>query len=174
MQGFAVLFLLWLVFDGPGDWIVGLLAASCGAALAFWLGRVPQAWWKPLRIPSFAWFFLVESLRGGLDVAWRSLHPRLPVRPEFFDYDIGLPPGQPSTLLISFISLLPGTLSAELKRQDHVLVVHSLSPGGRESVLRLERRIARLYGLEQSQSRRLLSRKSQPRQSQPRPSERRR
>jgi multicomponent Na+:H+ antiporter subunit E len=154
LQGFAVLFLLWLVFDGPGDWGAGVLAASCGAALAFWLGRMPQASWKPLRMPGFAGFFLIESLRGGLDVAWRSLHPRLPVRPEFFEYEIGLPQGQPSTLLISVISLLPGTLSAELQRQEHVLVVHSLSPGGHASVQALERQIARLYGFDLPEPRR--------------------
>ena len=147
LQGFAMLFVLWLVFDGVSDWWIGLLVAACGALLAGWLGRIRAVWWKPLRLPGFVWFFLVESLRGGVDVAWRSLHPALPVRPEFFEYQIALPQGAPSTLLISVISLLPGTLSAELLRQEHVLVVHSLTPGGRHSIRRLEQRIALLYGL---------------------------
>ncbi len=147
LQGFAALFLLWLVLDGVGDWLIGLLFAACAAGLAGWLGRTGTARWKPLHMPGFAAFFVYESLRGGVDVAWRSLHPRLPVRPEFLEHEIALPQGQPSTLLISVISLLPGTLSAELLRREHVLVVHSLSPGGRFAVQRLERRIARLYGL---------------------------
>ena len=148
LQGFVVLLLIWLVLDGPEDWMVGVLVAAIGAALTGWLGRVSTFWWIPWRVPGFFAFFVFESLRGGLDVAWRSLHPRLPVQPQFFEYEIALPQGQPSTLLISVITLLPGTLSAELRRDEHMLVVHALNPGAAASVPRLERRIAMLYGLD--------------------------
>lgn len=147
VQGFVVLFSLWLVFDGLSGWPVGVLAALIGGALAAWLADSEPFWWNPLRLVEFAGFFLYESFRGGIDVAWRSLHPRMPVSPRFFEHEIHLPGGQPSTLLISVISLLPGTLSAELKRDDHVLVVHTLAEGGEDSVNRLEHRIARLFSL---------------------------
>jgi len=146
-QGFVILFVLWLVLDGFDGWPAGLLAAAVGGGLAGWLAEGRPFWWSPFRLVEFAGFFVFESFRGGIDVAWRSLHPRLPITPSFFDHEIGLPQGQPSTLLISVISLLPGTLSAELVRDDHVLVVHSLSPGGEHSVARLENRIARLFSL---------------------------
>lgn len=146
-QGFFVLFALWLVFDGLDGWPVGVLAALIGGGLAGWLADSEPFWWNPFRLVEFAGFFLVESFRGGIDVAWRSLHPRMPVSPRFFEHEIQVPEGQPSTLLISVISLLPGTLSAELQRDEHVLVVHTLADGGEESVERLERRIARLFSL---------------------------
>lgn len=147
-QGFVVLFTLWLVLDGFDGWPAGLLAALIGGGLAAWLAEGRPFWWNPLRLVEFAGFFLFESFRGGIDVAWRSLHPRMPVSPRFFEHDIALPEGQPSTLLISVISLLPGTLSAELVQGEHVLVVHSLAEGGEESVARLERRIAKLFSLK--------------------------
>lgn len=147
-QGFVILFSLWLVFDGLDGWPVGLLAAAIGGGLAAWLAEGRPFWWNPLRLVEFAGFFVFESFRGGIDVAWRSLHPSMPVAPRFFEHDIALPEGQPSTLLISVISLLPGTLSAELLPGENVLVVHSLAEGGEESVARLERRIARLFSLE--------------------------
>lgn len=150
-QGFFVLFSLWLVFDGLAGWPVGVLAALTGAALAAWLADSQPFWWNPFRLVEFAGFFLVESFRGGIDVAWRSLHPRMPVSPRFFEHEIKLPEGQPSTLLISVISLLPGTLSAELQRDERVLIVHSLTEGGEESVQRLERRIARLFSVPEPQ-----------------------
>mgnify|MGYP005848249393 CR=1 FL=1 len=150
-QGFFVLFALWLVFDGLHGWPVGVLAALIGGGLAAWLADSEPFWWNPLRLVEFAGFFLFESFRGGIDVAWRSLHPRLPVMPRFFEHDIALPEGQPSTLLISVISLLPGTLSAELLPDEHVLVVHTLADGGEESVERLERRIARLFSVPEPQ-----------------------
>lgn len=146
-QAFTVLFLLWLVFDGFDGWPVGLFAALVGGAIAAGLAEGKPFRWNPLRLAGFAGFFVVESFRGGIDVAWRSLHPRLPIAPRFFEHEIAVPRGQPSTLLISVISLLPGTLSAELVRDEHVLVVHTLAGGGRDSVERLERRIARLFSL---------------------------
>lgn len=146
-----MLFSLWLVFDGLAGWPVGVLAALTGAALAAWLADSQPFWWNPFRLVEFAGFFLVESFRGGIDVAWRSLHPRMPVSPRFFEHEIKLPEGQPSTLLISVISLLPGTLSAELQRDERVLIVHSLTEGGEESVQRLERRIARLFSVPEPQ-----------------------
>ncbi len=146
-QGFVVLFSLWLVFDGLDGWPVGLLAALIGGGLAAWLAEGRPFWWNPIRLVEFAGFFVFESFRGGIDVAWRSLHPRMPVSPRFFEHDISVPEGQPSTLLISTISLLPGTLSAELVPGEHVLVVHTLAEGGEESVTRLEHRIARLFSV---------------------------
>ena len=95
----------------------------------------------------FIGFFLFESIRAGFDVAYRTLHPWMPVEPDFFDYAIRLPEGQPRTLLISIITLLPGTLSAELSFDGRHLVVHELTPGGRDSVAHLEAWIAWLFSL---------------------------
>lgn len=146
-QAGVMLFALWLIFDGLSGWPVGLLAAAAGGALAGWLSEGPPFRWNPFRLVGFAGFFVVESFRGGLDVAWRTLHPRMPVNPHFFEYAIALPEGQPRTLLISVISLLPGTLSAELDSDRNVLFVHALAGGGRAGVARLERWVAWLFSL---------------------------
>ena len=145
LVGFALLFSLWLVFDGAHDWTAGLFAAGLAAILAAAFSGGPAHPWRPFRLPSFALFFLFESFRGGIDVAWRSLHPRMPVRPRFFVRPMTLPDGPPSTLLISVISLLPGTLSAELRPTTNELVVHTLTEGGEAAVNRLEQRIAWLF-----------------------------
>jgi len=56
-----------------------------------------------------------------------------------------LPDGQPRTLLISTISLLPGTLSADLEDDGRHLIVHSLVAGAEASVSRLDHWIAWLF-----------------------------
>lgn len=146
-QSFSVLFAVWVLLNGADGWITGVAAAVLGAATAAWLAEQPPNRWNPIRLVAFSAFFLGESMRAGLDVAVRTLHPWMPVAPDFFDYPIALPPGQPRTLLISIITLLPGTLSAELSSDGRRLVVHELSAGGRESVERLEGWIAWLYTL---------------------------
>lgn len=150
LQIFAGLLLVWLVLDGSAD--VASLAAGCtAAALGAWVGtRLAPPGPGRLRLralPGFAAYFVVESLRGALDVAWRALHRRLPISPQLATHPIALPPGKPRTLLVSVVSLLPGTLSAELSQADNSLCVHAITPGALAGVRELESRIAALFGL---------------------------
>lgn len=147
-QTFSVLLVVWLLLNGRDGWITGVVAAATGASAAAWLAQQPPYRWYPLRLAVFTAFFVVESMRAGVDVAVRTLHPWMPVGPDFFDYRIRLAEGPPRTLLVSIITLLPGTLSAELSPDGRTLIVHELSEGGREAVQRLERWIAWLFGLE--------------------------
>lgn len=146
-QVFIALLVMWLALDAFARPVLGLLTALAGAALAAWLAvnrPVPLA---PLQVPVFALFFLRESLRGGSDVAWRALHPALPIGPCFATFRLDLPRGQPRTLMVSVLSLMPGTLSAELLDGGRTLVVHALTPAALDSVDALHRRIRRLFGL---------------------------
>ncbi len=151
-QIFTVLLLIWLVLNGLEDWWLGVLAALAGAVFGAWLVSGEPHPWKPHRMVAFCVFFLVESLRGGFDVAWRALHPSLKIGPETIHYPISLPPGQPRTLMVSVVSLLPGTLSVDLEDQGRDLVVHALFPGASDSVVRLERWVVWLFSLEDSQA----------------------
>lgn len=139
--------LLWSVLTEARGWDPMGLLVMASAALA-------AAWWTPqdLRrpnwraVPGFVLYFLDRSLRGGVDVAWRALQPRMPLQPQWLERSMHLPPGGPRGLLVSVISLLPGTISAELVGER--LVVHTLTAGLEGEVDELERHIARLYGLE--------------------------
>jgi multicomponent Na+:H+ antiporter subunit E len=73
-------------------------------------------------------FFLIESLRAGVDVARRAIAPgRLNLRPAIVEFRTQLPPGAPRLLLLHAISILPGTLTVEWDGavlRVHVLDVH--------------------------------------------------
>lgn len=141
---------VWLGLNGSdlGSWLIGgpvvLAAALLGGALRG--GRGPRLRW--LGLPPFLGFFLRESLRGGWDVAWRVLHPRLPVTPGFVHFTTTLPEGPVRYLFVNVVSLLPGTVSAGFDGDR--IVVHALDvDSGVETALRsLERRVARLFSTE--------------------------
>ncbi|MEE4637372.1 MAG: Na+/H+ antiporter subunit E [Wenzhouxiangella sp.] len=137
-QVFAVLLLIWIALNGLGGLVIGILAALAGASLGAWLAPEAPYPWRPWRWLVFAFFFLWESFKGGADVALRAIHPDLPLSPGFNNHPIRLPAGKPTTLLVSFISLLPGTLSVSLDEQRQQLVVHALANSGMSSVRRLE------------------------------------
>ncbi len=146
-QTFIILASIWLALNGLEGWPLGLLAAGTGAMAGGLLATGQPHPWRPHRLVGFLVFFLVESFKGGVDVAWRAFQPSLPVKPEFHRWRIDLPEGQPRTLMVSVISLLPGTLSADLSDDGKELIVHTLMPEAMDSVARLDTRIRHLFSL---------------------------
>lgn len=144
----VVLFALWLLLSGPEAWIVGLGVALAGGLAGALLAPGEPFPWRPWRLPGFFGFFLKESLLGGLDVARRAFARRVDVEPCFAHYPLALPPGAPRTLMLSLVSLLPGTLSADLDPETDRLLVHALAPAAFDTLAELEQRIARLFGLQ--------------------------
>ncbi|MGF1470651.1 MAG: Na+/H+ antiporter subunit E [Rubrobacteraceae bacterium] len=147
---FITLALLWLALtEGDlGTWWLGFLAA--GAATLSSLVLLPPAErpWSPIGVIRFVGFFLRQSLLGGVDVALRALKPGINLDPGLVEYTTRLPPGLPRVLFANTISLLPGTLSAEIR--DRQLLVHTLatSPGLREELRSAEEVVAGLFGVE--------------------------
>ncbi len=145
----AVLFALiwWILTDGvAASWLVGapvvVLATLASMAL------LPPFSCSLLGVVRFVPFFLWRSLCGGADVARRALHPRLPISPGVFDYPWRLPPGLPRLFMANTVSLLPGTLSAELS--EKYLHVHVLDQtvAFTESLKVLEQQVAGVFGIE--------------------------
>ena len=141
---FALLW--WILTEGAtNSWLVGapvvLLAVLASEVL------LPGVSWSLPGAVRFVPFFLWHSLHGGVDVARRALHPRLPISPELFDYRWRLPPGLPRVFMANTVSLLPGTLSAEL--DEEYLRVHVLDLTGTfaTGLAVVEARVARLFGL---------------------------
>lgn len=144
----VVLLVVWLLLSGLEAWRVGALVALAGGVAGALLAPGVASPWRPWRLPGFFGYFLKASLLGGLDVAGRVFARRVDVQPCFAHYRISLPPGPPRTLMVSLVSLLPGTLSADLDAGSRRLLVHALAPAALDTLAGLEQRIATLYGLQ--------------------------
>lgn len=137
---------LWLILADGRGWSVGIpfiLLATIASCLAAPLSRCSLVGLIRF-LPYFAW----NSLRGGIDVAMRVLHPKMPIEPAFVRYELQLGDTAARVLMADVVTLLPGTLSASL--DDHVLVVHVLNASApvNESLEELERRVADLFALD--------------------------
>lgn len=143
----AVYLLLWWALAGGSTaaWSIG--AAAVGLALlAACLLPPPTPWRMTLGgAAGFVPYFCLQSLRGGIDVARRAFSPGRPLDPGLLTYPLSLPPGPARIFLLNVISLLPGTLSAEL--MDRQLVVHVLDRKLDPKLERLEQHVAALFGL---------------------------
>ncbi len=101
----------------------------------------------------FVPFFLWRSLYGGVDVARRALHPRLPITPGLFYHHWRLPPGPARVFMANTVSLLPGTLSAKISVD--CLQVHLLDEQKDflSELERVEQRVAAMFGISLPSSR---------------------
>ena len=146
--GFAI---AWLVIAGPtpASWLIGLPTV----ALATWasLRLLPPL---PYRISvrgllGFLAYFFLESVRGGWDVAVRTLSPRMRIQPGHAHYTWSLPQGLPLVLFAGCVSLLPGTLSQRFDNGRVSLHLLDTSAPQDGQLKELERHIARMLGIGQ-------------------------
>ncbi|OOG22706.1 cation:proton antiporter [Thioalkalivibrio denitrificans] len=147
VQRLLIYGVLWWILAGgsPSAWFWGLPAILAAALFNPFPPARPISW-HPLGLLVFVAMFLMLSLRGALDVAWRALHPRRPLQPAVVDYPWALPPGRGRVFLAVLINLMPGTLCVKIT--DHSMSVHVLSNPDRavSALQRLERRVGRLFG----------------------------
>ena len=138
---------LWLLLAGGAAWLTGLVIALAGAAGTLWLLPRPGGAAARLRLAGllrFLPYFIAESLLGGLDVAYRALHPAQPISPRFVTFELALRTPAARTLFLLILSLLPGTLAARLEGDQ--VRVHILTRGAEAGIARLQHRIADLFG----------------------------
>lgn len=138
---------LWWILSGgaPGSWLLGapIVLLATWLSLALWVVR-PISW---VGLARFIPYFAAQSLAGATDVALRALHPGMPLYPGLVRHKLRLPPGAARVALADVISMLPGTLSADLENDE--VVIHALDTRKdmHEMVLDLEPRIAAVFGV---------------------------
>ncbi len=110
----TVLGIVWLVLTGGSisALVYALAAVPAGIALSFLLLEPGPGTVNMLRLASLLPGFIMRSVAGGVDVAWRALHPRMPVRPGWISLRTQMTDSPARSLYGAETSLLPGTLSA--------------------------------------------------------------
>lgn len=143
----AVLILLWWVLtEGTGGFAFAVVIVPFALWATFVLGPAHR---RRLSIPGllrFVPFFLRQSLIGGIDVARRALDPRMPLAPALFEYPLRLTDERERVLLANILSLLPGTVSAELDANRVRLHVLDVRMPIERTVRRAEARVAGMFG----------------------------
>lgn len=84
---------------------------------------------NPLRYLWLAYYvviFLWECLKANIDVAFRVLHPDLPIRPGTIRVKTSLKSDAGLTFLANSLSLTPGNTTIDVDRDSGVLYVHRL------------------------------------------------
>ena len=129
---FVLAFVVWCVFCWPPDapsLVAGVLAAALVAYLAgdLFVQR-PHLMHNPVRYWYFCFFYLPvvfwECLKANLDVAYRVVHPALPIHPGIVRVKTGLKSDTALTFLANSITLTPGTMSVDVDKDKGIIYVH--------------------------------------------------
>lgn len=139
---------LWYTLAGADNasWIIGFPAVVFVTVLSLMLASSSPVNIHLLGLFHFIPFFLYQSFHGGIDVMRRALSFQQLLDPGLVSYKTLLPEGSARILFVNTISLLPGTLSAEL--QGNQITIHTLDRGLHiwANIQRLEYHVAALMG----------------------------
>ena len=129
---FAIAFFVWCLLTWVPDIqhiIVGIFAALLVSMLTgdLFIKR-PHVLKHPLRywyffahyLPVFLWQVIIANL----DVAYRVLHPALPINPGIVKVKTTLKSDTALTFLANSITLTPGTLTVDIDPEKSVLYIH--------------------------------------------------
>jgi len=120
-------FVFWLILAGfdVADLIAGVLAAMLATCASLRLMPPGQWRFRPIKLTTFVLRFLFQSITAGIDVAWRALHPRMPLQPGFVTYRTRISQAPTLSAFCTVSSLLPGTLPCGNDAGDG-LAIHCL------------------------------------------------
>ena len=128
-------FVLWLLLTWPVDSVAGgiqtVVVGILVAVLVAVVMREPESeslekWFSPAR-----WFWALvylfvlgfSVLKANIDVAYRVLHPAMPIRPGIVKVKSKLTGAAARTILANSITLTPGTLTVDIT-DEGILYVH--------------------------------------------------
>jgi multicomponent Na+:H+ antiporter subunit E len=74
----------------------------------------------------YVFVFSYYAIKGGVDVAWRVLHPAMPINPGIVKVRSVLKTDTGRTMLANSITLTPGTLTIDVS-DDGVFYIHWLN-----------------------------------------------
>ena len=126
---FVVAFLLWLLLTSALDWQHLSIGMGVAFLVALLFGNIfVQQPEKCLQVKRYLWFcyyvpiFLWECIKANFDVAYRVLHPRMPIHPGIVKVRTQLKSDMAKVCLANSITMTPGTLTVDIK--DEYLYIH--------------------------------------------------
>jgi len=128
---FIAAFGVWAMFTWIPDQQEIIVGAFVSAGIALIFGEIftihPQKVFNPKRwiyLIIYAPFFMYYVIKANIDVAYRVIHPRLPINPGIVKIKTDLKSEIAQAMLANSITLTPGTLSVDIK--DGYMYIHWL------------------------------------------------
>jgi multicomponent Na+:H+ antiporter subunit E len=128
---FLLSFVVWCLLCWSLDWqhlAVGLLVSLfVSYAVGDLFTRHPWKFKEPKRYLWLVYYLIVliwEMIKANLDVAYRVIHPKLPIKPGIVKVKTKLRSEAALTYLANSITLTPGTFTIDVDQENGYLFIH--------------------------------------------------
>ena len=137
---FLSLFLLffWLLLQNKISPGIVVLGAILALLIPLYTNRgrdFPAKIHKPFKVVEYFILLLIDIIISNLNIAAIILLPRRRIQPALIEYPLDIVGEVPITVLASTISLTPGTITAEIRRDGRALMIHALNVEDHEKLI---------------------------------------
>ncbi len=137
---FLAAFAVWCLLSWPPTALQLAAGAAASLLAAAVMGRMfitrHHMLGHPMRILTFIFHYMPvftwELIKANFDVAYRVLHPGLPINPGIVKLKTGLKSDMGLTFLANSITLTPGTLTVDVDKEQGILYIHWIYVRGRD------------------------------------------
>ena len=136
-----IMFAFWLLLSGKFTFILllsgvvsSLLVAYLSHDLLFGKVDFNRLAGMMVRFMGYLPWLLWQVVSANLDVAYRTLHPNMPIDPRIITFDADFETDAGMVILANSITLTPGTVTIEANRKG-AFVVHAISAEAAEDLL---------------------------------------
>lgn len=149
---FFLLLSFWLLISGHYTVFMITLGIVSLSGVLLLSGRMDMlnqglhTWRFYMRLPSYSFWLLWQIIQSNLDVAWRILHPKLPINPGFIRVPLSQKKDLAKLVHANSISLTPGTVSTDINESSIEVHVLTRQPNDSAEHQELDDRVCRLEG----------------------------
>jgi multicomponent Na+:H+ antiporter subunit E len=152
---FFLMLLFWLLLSGqfssPFHLVSGLISSALVAFLSHDLlvkGRSDKLLIKFWRFLCYIPWELWQIVLANIDVAYRVLHPKMPIDPLVFEFETPFREDWALTTLANSITLTPGTITIDVEPEKGKFQVHAIAKEFAEALLvdqTMQRKVADIF-----------------------------
>lgn len=130
---FCIMFLFWLILSGLFDvfhLIAGVICSAIVASISHGLlvkGKSRKVLLKSLKHLLYIPWQLWQIVLANFDVAYRVLHPKMPIDPRVIEFETSLRGDFALATLANSITLTPGTITIFVEPEKGKFWVHALA-----------------------------------------------
>jgi len=138
---FSIMALFWILLSGIFDafhLISGLICCTIVAFLSHDLlvkGRSQKKLLKSLRLILYIPWELWQIVLANIDVAYRVLHPEMPIDPRIIEFETSLRGEFSQVTLANSITLTPGTITISVEPELGRFKVHAIAKEPADALL---------------------------------------
>ena len=151
LLGFIIAMLAWLVLTWKMDAVnIGMGAAFSLLATMFFGELLTVTPERALHITRYFWLlyylpvFLWQMVKSNIDVAYRVLHPKMPINPGLIKITTGLKSDISKALLANSLSLTPGSTTVDIVGDQMYIHCIDVDRPVKEEAKMFEKIIARI------------------------------